>query len=97
MNMTTPIISAATIASVIASARESMEDKSNAAAIYTIGSWMSINRGQADGWRKIAEAARSDRERATALENVAFWAREMAIWQAATAELEAQSEIRAAA
>jgi len=95
--MTTLAINPAAIASAIASARDSMEDKSDAAAIYTIGCWLSINRGQADGWRKIAEAARTDRERATALENVAYWDRELRIWQAATAELEAGGRMRAAA
>lgn len=95
--MTTLANNAAAIASAIASARESMEDKSDAAAIYTIGCWLSINRGQADGWRKIAEAARTDRERATALANVAYWTRKMDIWQAATEQLQSGSRMRAAA
>lgn len=95
--MTTLANNTAAIASAIASARESMEDKSDAAAIYTIGSWLSINRGQADGWRKIAEAARTDRERATALENVAYWTCKMDIWQAATEQLQSGSRMRAAA
>ena len=88
---------ATAITAAIASARNSMEDKTDASARYTLGCWISINRDNANGWRKIAIAAHTEAERANALENVGYWVQELSVWRAAAANLDNRIRRQAAA
>jgi len=90
--MTAATITPAAIEATIAEARSSYEEGSDAGAICAILSWLSINKDQAYGWSMIADMATTERELATARENVTYWNNRLSLWRAALAQLRAQAD-----